>query len=183
DRGEHLGMQQVDGITVRYLPTPLPARRVPNLARFGATVPGALLRWLRAARQFRPDVLHVHCFGPNGPYAMALSALTRTPLVLTSHGETFMDEHDVFARSPFLRASLRRACATAGSVAGVSSLVADDLGKRFGATTVEIVPNGVARPPLQGASLATRHRGEGEVVAVGRFVKVKGFDLLLRAAA
>lgn len=183
DRGEHLGVQQVDGITVRYLPTPLPARRVPNLARFGASAPGALLGWLRAARQFRPDVLHVHCFGPNGPYAMAVSTLTRTSLVLTSHGETFMDEHDVFGRSPFLRAALRRGCATAGSVTGVSSLVADDLRRRFDATEIAIIPNGVKEPSSHQDSLATRHRGDGEVVAVGRFVQVKGFDLLLRAAA
>lgn len=182
DRGEHLGTQAVDGTTVRYLPTPLPARRLPNLLRFGATAPPALLRWLGAARQFRPDVLHVHCFGPNGPYAMAISRLTAIPLVLTSHGETFMDENDIFERSPFLRAALRRACATASVVTGVSSLVSDDLRRRFASPPLQLVPNGVTHTQ-RNSPLDLGQRGRGEVVAVGRLVTVKGFDLLIHAVA
>ena len=42
DRGEHLGVRTVDGVTVRYLPTPLPAARV-----------GALRPCRRCARTIR----------------------------------------------------------------------------------------------------------------------------------
>lgn len=176
DRGEGLGSQVVEGVTVRYLPTPLPARRIANLVRFGLTAPWAFAQWFRAARRFRPDVLHVHCFGPNGPYAMALSRVLRRPLVVTSHGETFADENDVFGRSALLRAALARAC-RAATVTGVSTLVADDLQRRFGAKHVAIVPNGVAdmEDGVRG------RRSDGRVVSVGRLVRVKGFDLLVRA--
>ena len=56
---------------------------------------------------FRPDVLHVQCFGPNGTYAAALSRITGIPLVVTLQGETLMDDADIFETSRVLRASLR----------------------------------------------------------------------------
>ena len=53
----------------------------------------------RAVATFRPDVLHVQCFGPNGAYATALSRLCRVPLVVTLQGETLMDDADIFDTS------------------------------------------------------------------------------------
>lgn len=73
DRGEHLGVRSIDGITARYLPTPLPAARVGALARFARVAPSAWRAWGTALRADRPDLLHVHCFGPNGVYAAALA--------------------------------------------------------------------------------------------------------------
>ena len=49
-----------------------------------------------AVAAFRPDVLHVQCFGPNGAYATALSRVTGIPLVVTLQGETVMDDTDIF---------------------------------------------------------------------------------------
>ena len=72
DRGEHLGTQRVDGVEVRYLPTPLPSRSARGLITYAAGSPRAWRRWLRAHRDFKPDVLHVQCFGPNGVYALEI---------------------------------------------------------------------------------------------------------------
>jgi len=181
DRGEHLGTRRVDGVLVRYLPTPQPSSRPGDVARFALAAPRAALAWGRAYRAFRPDVLHVQCFGPNGAYALALRSLTRTPLVVSSHGETFADDHDVFEHSRILRAALERSVAVAGAVTGCSRVVADDL-VRFGARDAAVVPNGV---DLAGSDLAARHEGTPEpvVVAVGRIEHVKGFDLLVDAFA
>lgn len=181
DRGERLGTQVVDGIRVRYLPTPMPARRASNLARFAVTAPVALARWVRAARKFRPDLLHVHCFGPNGPYARVVASLVRVPWLLSSHGETFMDANDVFGRSALMRQQLQRACETADVVTGCSAAVAEDLQEHYGAGNVAVVPNGVrAVPSTSGTPAAQGHK---RVVAVGRLVRVKGFDLLVDAVA
>ncbi len=92
DRGEHLGTQHRTGIEVRYLPAPLPARSARGLITYAARSPQAWRRWLRAHRDFQPDALHVQCFGPNGVYALALHYLFTTPLVVSSHGETFADD-------------------------------------------------------------------------------------------
>jgi glycogen synthase len=201
DRGEHLGTRRVDGVVVRYLPCPQPSSRPADVARFGLAAPGAALAWGRAHAAFRPDVLHVQCFGPNGAYALALRTLTRTPLVVSSHGETFADDFDVFEHSRVLGAALRRSVDVASAVTGCSRVVTDDL-VRFGAEQAVVVPNGVE---LDGQSegrsdgqsdghgvassapgpAAGGHEDDGLpiVLAVGRIEHVKGFDLLVDAFA
>lgn len=180
DRGAGLSETTVEGCRVRYLPTPLPARDIASASRFALAAPGAISRWLGAARAFRPDLLHVHCFGPNGPYADAVGALTRTPLVVSSHGETFADEHSVFDRSALLRAALRRS-SQRHPVTGCSALVVDDLVSRFGAPDARVVPNGVELGLATDGNVP--HIDPPMVLGVGRLVPQKGFDALIRAAA
>ena len=62
DRGEHLGTTELDGIRVRHLPTPMPARSAGALARFAVAAPGGL-----AARGARPSA-------PSGPRCCTCSA-------------------------------------------------------------------------------------------------------------
>ena len=104
----------LDGLVVRRLPMPLPATNWPAVART-ATVGRRTLDGLRqAVAAFRPDVLHVQCFGPNGTYATWLSRRTGIPLVVTLQGETLMDDADIFEHSRILRASLRQRPAPGG---------------------------------------------------------------------
>lgn len=177
-RDGHHSSRSVDGITVRDLPAPLPTRRLRGLARFLGAGPSAWWRWVRAWRSFRPDLLHVQCFGPNGLYALALSAVTPTPLVVSSHGETDADDNDIFRTSFLMPAGLRRAVRTARATTGCSASVVADLQDRFGATEAVVVPNGVAH-----LALGTVARVPRRVAGVGRLEHNKGFDLLLRAVA
>lgn len=181
DRGEALGVREIDGVTVRYLPTPLPAASPGPALRFVGRLPPAWREWADARRRFRPDVLHVQCFGPNGVYALALHRRYGTPLVVTSHGETVADDRAVFTRSALLRTALRRALARAVAVTAPSRFVIDDLRRSFGLVGGTVVPNGVepasaeagSTPPLRGRYL----------LAVGRLGYMKGFDLLVDAFA
>ncbi|MHA7133380.1 glycosyltransferase family 4 protein [Oerskovia turbata] len=143
DQGEHLGTRVVDGVTVRYLPTPQPSRGARGVLSFAVRWPAAAWRWLRAYRSLRPDVLHVQCFGPNGVYATALGALTRTPLVVSSHGETFADDHDALGTSWWMRRWFHAALARADAVTGCSTIVTEDLAESFGCAGAVVVPNGV----------------------------------------
>ncbi|WP_404430570.1 glycosyltransferase family 4 protein [Microbacterium lacus] len=181
DRGEHLGIREVGGITVRYLPAPLPARSVGAMTRFVWRFPPAWSRWRRAMREFRPDLLHVQCFGPNGLYALALHRRTGVPLAVTSHGETFADDASVFDKSALLRRGLRSALSRASIVTGCSAMVIDDLRTRFELSDGDVVANGVdltivPAAPLPGIDGRT-------FVTVGRLGRTKGFDLLLEALA
>lgn len=178
DRGEHLGVQRVDDIEVRYLPTPLPARSVGAVVAFLTRLLPSAFQWWRAFRSFRPEVLHIHCFGPNGLYATALASMTKTPLLLTGHGETFMDDRGAFDGSSLMGWALRRALRRASRVTACSGLALADLQDRFGLRGGVVTGNGVD------LALAVHGLPRDEppvVLAVGRVVPMKGFDLLVRA--
>lgn len=179
DRGDDVP-SEVDGIPVRYLPTPLPARSVRSAASFVLRAPGAALAWRRALRADRPRVVHVHCYGPNGVWASALARLARRPLVVTTHGETFGDADGVFETSALLRSSLRSSLRSAAAVTACSRYAADDLA-RFGAEVedVRVVPNGIDVHEPEGAPPAGLP--ERYVLGIGRLVGNKGMDLLLEA--
>jgi glycogen(starch) synthase len=182
DQGDD-GPAEVDGVPVRYLPCPLPAREARALLSFTRDFPRAVRAWRRALWADTPDLLHVHCFGPNGPWATATARLARLPLLITSHGETFADANGVFERSRLLAGSLRRAIRHAVVVTGPSRYTLDDLERRFALPvgTGAVVPNGVDLDEPVGECPAWLP--ERSVLAVGRMVGIKGFDLLLEAFA
>ncbi|GAB2973807.1 glycosyltransferase family 4 protein [Actinotalea caeni] len=174
---------EVDGVPVRVLPCPLPARTPRSLLSFVWRGPWAALRWAGALRRDRPRVLHVQCFGPNGVWALAASLLTRRRLLVTSHGETFGDADDAFGGSALLRRGLRAALGRAAVVTGCAARVVDDLERRFGLAPGRgvVVANGVDLDEQAGdvpPGTPARY-----VLALGRLVENKGFDLLVRAFA
>ncbi|MEJ1088242.1 glycosyltransferase family 4 protein [Microbacterium sp. Mu-80] len=179
DRGDRPAEPFGHGVVVRYLPTPLPARSLGSMARFVTRAPAAWRAWTQAHRSLKPDVVHVHCFGPNGLYALALHRRYRTPLVITSHGETTGDDTSVFARSALLRDGLRRSLAAAAAVTAPTDYVLTDLRKNFGLSGGEVVANGV---DLHVATGPTPISGR-YILAVRRLGWMKGVDLLIDAFA
>lgn len=181
DRGSGSVVREIDGITVRYLPTPLPSGSPGGVGRFLAAFPAAWRRWAHARAEFRPDLLHVHCFGPNGVYALGMHRRFRLPLVVTSHGETVADDSAVYTRSAVLRTGLRRSLAAATAVTAPSAFVIDELRSSFGLSGGEVVPNGVDTA-LTGDRESTPFAGR-YLLGVGRLGRAKGFDLLVDAFA
>ena len=179
-----------DGLVVRRFPMPLPATRVAAVSH-AATTGWRTMRGLRrAVDTFRPDVLHVQCFGPNGAYATALARLCRVPLVITPAGR------DADGR----RRHLRHVPGSAGLAAGRHPhggrrhrllgvhprrrrlpLRArpgpglGDLQRRVARTADRAMrPGPSCRHPLDDVPY---------VLALGRVVDKKGFDLLLAGYA
>jgi glycogen(starch) synthase len=170
----------VGGVRVRRFELPLPALR---LSALGFPLAGgrALRRLERAARDFRPDVVHVQCFSANGVYAAALGGRLGVPLVVSLQGETAMDDSDVYVRSLAMRLGLRLGLRRAAAVTACSEFALDDA-RRFGLREGIVIPNGVetggdASPaPLELPF-------DRFVLGLGRLVPKKGFDLLLEAFA
>ena len=135
----------LDGIVVRRLPMPLPATNWSAIRRSAVTGTRTLFSLRSAVAAFRPDVLHVQCFGPNGAYAHALSRVSGLPLVVTLQGETLMDDTDIFDASRVLRSSLRASLRAAAAVTGCSAFTLADAEDRFGLEPGrgQVIPNGV----------------------------------------
>lgn len=176
--------EEIGGLAVRRFVLALPALRPGQLLAFAPASAAALTRLVRAARQFRPDVIHVQCFSSNGVYATALAALLGVPLVVTLQGETVMDDNDIYEHSLLLRMGLRAGLRRAAAVTACSQFVLGDAEARFGLPVGAglVVPNGVDTDRDEpAASLALPF--ESFVLGLGRAVEKKGFDLLLEAFA
>lgn len=179
---------ELDGLRVVRVAMPLPSARPAAVGSFLVRGPLGFLALAEAYRRFRPDVVNIHCFGPNGPYAAAMSLLSRTPLVVSLHGETVMDDHDIFERSSTLRRALGFALARAEGVTACSAFVSRDA-LRFGTprSSPEVIFNAVdpffnAVDPFEALD-DSASPSERYFLGVGRVVAKKGFDTLLRAFA
>jgi len=181
-----------DGLVVRRLPMPLPATNRPSVRRTATTGTRTLGSLRGAVAAFRPEVLHVQCFGPNGAYATALSRVSGLPLIITLQGETLMDDADIFETSRVLRFALRMGIRSAFAVTACSAFTLGDAERRFGLAPGRgrVIPNGVDLDDERGSAARTAPagppaglRGRPYILALGRVVENKGFDLLLAAFA
>lgn len=171
--------ERLGGVDVRRLRLELPAREPRALARFATVAPASVMGLLRAARSFRPHVVHVHGAGPNAAYIAATRGLLAAPIVFSAHGEFRNDAHGAFDRSRPLRWALRSLLRHASLVTAPSQVVLDELAEEFAlAAPTAVVPNAVDPSEFAGP------RGPGGYVfTAGRLVRQKGIDLLLHAYA
>lgn len=135
----------------------------------------------REVRLNSPDVVHLHWTLPQGAVALALSE--RIPVVISTHGADAR-----FARGrlvPLTRRILGRADAM---VAPSSAILDSFVGIRpeIGSKS-KVIPHGADDDLFQSGDRASARRALGLnddvkiVLAVGRLVRVKGFDVLVKA--
>jgi len=177
----------LDGLVVRRFPFALPNAKPSSFLPFARRAATSIRELRAAVRVFEPDILHVQCFGPNGVYATALSYMTGVPLMVTLQGETVMDDQDIYDHSAILRTALRIGLRRSACVSACSAFTLHDAEARFGLPRGRghVVFNGVVvalpadkEPPEAGDLPGIDGRF---VLALGRVVDKKGFDLLLQA--
>jgi glycosyltransferase involved in cell wall biosynthesis len=156
--------------------------------------PLGLWRVYSIARAFKPDIIHTSLWAAN-MVGRLLGALLNTPIINELHGNV---SHEGWLRNIMERWSLRgvhRLVAVSASVqATYEHHIMPVLSKRdrnFIAARLVTVPNGIDRieliariqnNPLQRAGLGLEP-DDFVIGAIGRFEKIKSYDLLIRSVA
>lgn len=167
--------------------------------RFPMRVPDGSLRahtsyWLthsRIRRQVREllvrqriEVLHVQCVSSTAHYALAAQEDLKLPLVVSLQGELGMDAGGLFQQSAFARRLMRRALERGDRITACSAQTLDEAekfrGKAFG-KRARVVYNGIRLADFHG--VVPHPHPRPYVLAIGRHVPQKGFDVLLNAYA
>jgi glycosyltransferase involved in cell wall biosynthesis len=121
----------------------------------------------------RHDVVHTHLVHADW-HALAASPGRRAAWLTTKHN------HDLFRTRRAFRAVERQVDRRADGVIAISHSLAE-FTRGLSGTDVDVIHYGYAAPPEPARS--TRERGPFSLLAVGRLVRQKGYDVLLRALA
>jgi len=135
---------------------------------------------LRAAGRLSFDVIHAHWAYPDGFAAVAFAKLRRKPVVLTVHGSDI----NVFTRRRLWRAEILWALTEADRVIAVSQGLREKMvALGVDSDRISVVNNGVDMRAFRPEGDPRRSSAVRRVLYVGRFIREKGLDVLLRAAA
>lgn len=134
----------------------------------------------RAAREFKPDVIHAHWWLPGGLVGALVSKMSRVPLVLTTHGTDVEQLRKTRWAKPLARFAFGQArVVTCGSNYLRERLIELDV---VDATRVRVIPMPVN--PLfavERLNVKTLQRSTFTVLTVARLTKQKSLDTLIEA--
>ena len=134
------------------------------------------------ARRLKADVLQIHAIGPAlmTPFARLLGM----KVVMTNHGPDYDRQKWGRLAKTMLKTGERLGTRWSNRVIVISNVIADILRTRYGRSDTDLIYNGVDKPVKSTRTDYIESLGlqPGKyIVAVGRFVKEKGFHDLIEA--
>lgn len=145
----------------------------------------AIIHTFRAvlkAHSLHPDVLHVHAIGP--ALLVPFARLLGMKVVMTNHGPDYDRQKWGHLAKAVLRIGERMGTRYSNAVIVISTVIADILRTKYGRSDTDLIYNGVNRPVKSTSKSWLEKWGVADkpyIVAIGRFVKEKGFHDLIEA--
>lgn len=130
-----------------------------------------------AIRRSACDLIHLHTPNPGAALAILMSG-HRGKIVVTHHADTLGRRYLRFLSDPFVRAVMERAAAIIATSSRYLQSSAEMRGFR---EKCHVIPLGVDLDQMPPYRNAPARRKPPLVLAVGRLVPYKGFDILIRA--
>jgi glycosyltransferase involved in cell wall biosynthesis len=174
-----------EGIPIYRIPMRVPAGSLRMRTNYRLTSGLLRRRLLGLLKDHNVDLIHVQCVSTNGYYAQMAKRALGLPLVITAQGELTMDADQIYQTSGFLKDLLRELLDEADRITACSGSTLEDLerfyGRDFG-DRASVVYNGISLAEFDRVPNPSTFK-RPYILAIGRHVVQKGFDVLIRAFA
>lgn len=180
--------EEHEGTPIYRFPMRIPEGSPRVMLRYKLSEKSERHRVLDVLKKHKIEMIHVQCVSANGHFALMAAQELGIPLVVTTQGERTMDATQLYERSPFMNRTLRALLTKADFITACSRNTLDDAenwfleggGAAFG-ERARVVYNGIQLRDFETPEVFQHPRSY--VLAIGRHVTQKGFDLLIEAFA
>jgi glycosyltransferase involved in cell wall biosynthesis len=170
----------INNIKVSRLAFRIPSFSIKHLISFLYRAPVCIIKLLKVAKITKFDIINLHYVSENALYALILSVIKKIPLVTNIHGA---DIEDLPYRNKFNKIVLKFALKHSEIIFSNSKSMINQVNKLFRnqfSKKIITVGNGINIEEFDSSEKFFK-KDYSYIIGVGRFVKKKGFDILIKA--